>query len=38
MSFNIFTLIISTFRNNVAKLRLHSLHRSGENNNNVLKL
>jgi hypothetical protein len=31
------TLIISAFRNNVAKLHLHSLHRSGEINNNVLK-
>jgi hypothetical protein len=39
MSFRIFTVIILAFRNNVVKLHLHSLHRSGEiNNNNVLKL
>jgi hypothetical protein len=38
MSFKIFTFIISAFRNNVAKLHLHSLHGSGEINNNVLKL
>jgi hypothetical protein len=33
-----FTLVISAFRNNVAKLHLHLLHPSGEINNNVLKL
>jgi hypothetical protein len=38
MSFKIFALIISAFRNNVAELHLHSLHRSGEINNNILKL
>jgi hypothetical protein len=38
MYFNILTLIISAFRNNVTKLHLHSLHRSGKINNNVLKL
>jgi hypothetical protein len=37
MSFKIFKLIISAFRNNVAKLHLHLLHRSGEINN-VFKL
>jgi hypothetical protein len=37
MSLNNFTLIILTFKNNVAKLYLHSLHCSGEINNNVLK-
>jgi hypothetical protein len=31
-------LIISAFRNNIAKLNLHSLHHSGKINNNVLKL
>jgi hypothetical protein len=36
--FKMFTLIISAFRNNVAKLHLHSLHHSVETNNNVLKL
>jgi hypothetical protein len=38
MSLKYFTLTISAFRNNVAKLHLHSLHCSGEINNNVLKL
>jgi ABC-type methionine transport system ATPase subunit len=38
MIFKMFALIISVFRNNVAKLHLFSLHRSGEINNNVLKL
>jgi hypothetical protein len=37
ISFKILTPIISAFRNYVAKLRLHSLHRSGEIINNVLK-
>jgi hypothetical protein len=37
MSFKICTLTISVFSNNAAKLRFHSLHRSGEINN-VLKL
>jgi hypothetical protein len=34
-SLNIFTLIISSFRNNVAKLHEHLIHCSGEINNNV---
>jgi hypothetical protein len=38
MNFKMFTFIISAFRNNVAKLHLHSLHLSGEINSNVLKL
>jgi hypothetical protein len=38
MSFKTFTLTISVFRNNTAKLNIHSLHRSDETNNNVLKL
>jgi hypothetical protein len=38
MSLKFFTLIISAYKNNVAKLHLHSLHHSGEINNNVLKL
>jgi hypothetical protein len=38
MSFKIFTLVISAFGSNGAKLHLHSLHRSGEINKNVLKL
>jgi hypothetical protein len=38
MSLKNFTHIISAFRNNVAKLHLHSLNRSEEINNNVLKL
>jgi hypothetical protein len=38
MSLKMFTLAVSNFRNNVAKLRLHSLHHSGEINNNMLKL
>jgi hypothetical protein len=38
MSLKIFTLIISAGKNSAAKLHSHSLHRSGEiNNNNVLK-
>jgi hypothetical protein len=37
MSIKIFTLIISAFKNNVAKLRLYLLRPSGEINNNVLK-
>jgi hypothetical protein len=37
MSYKNLTLIISDFRNKVAKLHLHSLHRSEEINNNVLK-
>jgi hypothetical protein len=37
MSFKIFILIISAFRNNVAELHLYSLHRSDEINNNVSK-
>jgi hypothetical protein len=32
-----FTLIISAFRNNVKKTHLHSLHRSEEIKDNVLK-
>jgi hypothetical protein len=32
-----FALVISAVRNNVAELHLHSLHRSGEINDNVLK-
>jgi hypothetical protein len=35
MSLQNFTLIISEFGNNVAKLHLHSLHLSGEINNNI---
>jgi hypothetical protein len=38
VNFKIFILIISAFSNNVTKLHLHSLHCSGEINNNVLKL
>jgi hypothetical protein len=38
LSFRMFALIISAFRNNVGKLHLHLLHRSGEINNNALKL
>jgi hypothetical protein len=38
MDFNLFTVVISVFRKNVAKLHLHSLYPSGEINNNVLKL
>jgi uncharacterized surface protein with fasciclin (FAS1) repeats len=38
ISFTIFTPTISAFRNDVAKLHFHSLQRSGEINNNVLKL
>jgi hypothetical protein len=38
MSFKIFVLMIPGFRNKVAKLHLHSLNRSGEINNTVLKL
>jgi hypothetical protein len=38
MNFKIFTLLVSAFRNNVAKLHLNSFHRSRQINNNVLKL
>lgn len=38
MTFKMFTFIISAFRNRVAKYHLHSLHRSREINNNVLKI
>jgi hypothetical protein len=38
MSFKIFALIISAYRNNIVKLHLHSLDRSGEINHNVLTL
>jgi hypothetical protein len=34
----LFILILSAFRNNVAKLHLHSVHHSGDFNNNVFKL
>jgi hypothetical protein len=38
LSFKICTRIISSCRNNIAKLHLQSIHRSGDINNNVLKL
>jgi hypothetical protein len=37
MGLKIFTPIIEAFMKYVAKLHLHSLHYSGEINNNVLK-